>query len=479
MEDQTPLQASSSPSTNEAPQLFRPVSKVPTGLGAELLKIVVLGASYAGLAVAHRFLDDTINHLHISSESPNYRLVIVNPSTHFYWNIAAPRALVRPDLLEDDNLFTPIEDGLHKHRAHNLSLIQGEAIAIDPSARTVTVEVIGSTVQKRMSQISKRASGVCTAPQGIQTPRIQTIAYHALIIATGTSAQNDMFSLHGPHLSTLGALNAFHARLAIAKSIIMSGGGCSGVETAGQLATYLNHRSHCLFKKRTKNAKKIILITGNASCLPDLHPASGRDAEKILRKLGVKVRHNVRVVAAKQDFDLTGATKVELSDDTFLIGDVYISCTGLEPNTAFVPASMKDGKDYIIAHRSTLRCNEANAGPRVYTIGDCASNSRNCLQDVYAALPVLMQNLLNDLLAHECRIASPNGENRGKIDKLKDSHYRPAKLKTVLCPIDRHGGVGVWKGWAVSGLLVHALKGHDYRVKKSMTVVEYGQDPYH
>jgi hypothetical protein len=84
MEDQTPLQAWSSLSTNEAPQLFRPVSKVPTGLEAELLNIVVPHALYAGLVVAHCFPDDTFDHLHTSSESPNYRLVIVNPSMHLY-----------------------------------------------------------------------------------------------------------------------------------------------------------------------------------------------------------------------------------------------------------------------------------------------------------------------------------------------------------------------------------------------------------
>ena len=130
---------------NEAPQLFRPVEKVPTRLGAEPLNIVVLGASFAGLAVAHRFLDDTLNHLHTSSGSPSYRLVIVNPSKHFYWNTAAPRAVVQPELREADNLFISIEDGLHRRRAHNLSLIQGGAIAIDASARTVTFDLIGST----------------------------------------------------------------------------------------------------------------------------------------------------------------------------------------------------------------------------------------------------------------------------------------------------------------------------------------------
>ena len=457
---------------------LRRISKVPTGLGAEPLNIVILGASYAGLAIAHRFLDETINKLHIRHDSPNYRLVIVSPSTHLYWNIAAPRALSRPKLIDGDALFAPIETGFHRHRAHNLAIVQGEAVAIDASTRTVTVELIGSTAQKRASQLNKRSSRYSTASEGVQNPKVQTIVYHALVMATGTSAHSELLSLHGPHLNTLGALNALHARLVVAKSIIVCGGGCSGVETVGQLASYLNYRTHFPFRKHAKHPKKIILISGSFRCLPRLKAEIGAKAEKRLQKLGIEVRHNVRVVAAKQDFDLTGATKVELNDDTSLIADVYIPCTGLGPNTSYVPSSMKDAKGYILAKRSSLRCDEADAGPRVYAIGDCASYSQNRIQDVYAAVPVLVQNLLNDLLAYEYRLASPYGGYQDRIDALKDASYHQQDLTTILMPISRFGGVGMWKGRNVPGLLVHVLKGRDFRLKKSQQVVEYCGSPY-
>jgi NADH dehydrogenase FAD-containing subunit len=467
------LQQHTPPSSlcNDA-QTPRPVSKVPTGLGAEPLNVVILGASYAGLAVAHRFLDETVNQLRISKAAPNYRLIVINPSTHFYWNIGAPRALVRPGLIQHDDLFLSIEEGFHRHRAHNLSIVQGEAVAMDPSARTLTVELIGSTAQKRASQINKRESRLSGPPNS----KMQTIPYHALIMATGTSTHSDVLGLHGPHLNTIGTLNTLHARLVVAKSIIVCGGGCSGVETVGQLATYLNYRTHWPFRKRVKHPKKIILLSGSTGCLPCLKPNLG--AEKMLKSVGVEIRHNVRVIAAKQDFDLTGATKVELNDDTSLIADVYIPCTGVEPNTAYVPPSLKDAKGYILTNPSTLRCDEMDAGPRVYAIGDCAAYSHNCIQDVYAAVPTLMRNLLNDLLAHEYRLASPYGGNQDKIDELQDLRFQRKDSEMVLCPISRSGGVGTWKGRAVPKFLVHLLKGHDYRLGRSKRVVEYGSDPY-
>lgn len=68
------------------------ISKVPTGLGTEPLNVVVLGASYAGLAVAHHFLDHTINQLRITSSAPNYRLIVVSPSTPILERCRSTRA---------------------------------------------------------------------------------------------------------------------------------------------------------------------------------------------------------------------------------------------------------------------------------------------------------------------------------------------------------------------------------------------------
>jgi len=444
------------------------ISKVPTGLGAEPLNIVVLGASYAGLAVAHRFLDHTINQLRITSSAPNYRLIVVSPSTHLYWNVAAPRALVSPDLLNDDQLFIPIEQALHRHRAHNPSIVQGEAIALDTSARTVTVELIGSTAQKLASQINKRKS-VVGIPLDL---KVQTIAYHALIIATGSSAQSELLSLHGPHLHTLGALNAFHARLEAAECIVVSGGGCSGVEVAGQLAAHLK-------KRRTKPPTRVVLISGADSCLPTQPKANvSTKAQRQLEKLGVEVIHNVRVLAAKEDYSPTGQTRVGLSSGSSILADLYIPCSGTSPNTSFLPTTMKDKHGYIRTNASTLRVDEAVAGTNVYAIGDCASYSRNCLQDVYSAVPTLMQNLLNDLLAHEYRLASPHGGNQAEIDALVDDVYEQRPRDTMVVPIGRFGGVGYLRDMVVPSAVAHWLKGRDFLVKRTRRVAEEGRSPY-
>ncbi|KAK3625433.1 hypothetical protein LTR56_020436 [Elasticomyces elasticus] len=459
----------------------RQPSKTPTGLGAEPLNVVILGASFGGLSCAHHFLDYTINNLSKTSTAPNYRLVIVSPSTHIYWNIGAPRALVAPGLIKHDDAFIPIEPGFHRHRGHQFTIIQGLCTEMDPEKRTVTVELIGSQAQKRASQVVKRSSKFISMGLEIETiplpdAKVQTIPYHALIMATGSSAHSELLSLHGPHLNTIGALNAFHAKVAAAKSIVVCGGGCSGVETAGQLATFLNYRGRWPFRKRVKVPKQIILFTGSERCLPALVPKMGQQAEIQLKRLGVDVRHNIRVLDVKENFDLTGQTNVVLSDETSIIADLYLPCTGVGPNSSYVPATLRDDKGYISNNPDTMRVDAA--GQRVYAIGDVATYSQNYVLDVYAAVPVLMHNLSNDLVAHELRLASPYGGNQEEIDALVDDVYVQRHVDSQLCPITRFGGVGMLMDKVIPKPMVHLLKGHDYRVCKAKMVTVNGGNPY-
>jgi NADH dehydrogenase FAD-containing subunit len=445
------------------------------------LNIVVLGASFAGLSVAHAFLDTTLAQLRTTSAAPNYRLILISPSTHIYWNIGAPRALVALGLIKQDDLFIPIEPGFQRHKGRPYTIIQGRAISWDNNARTVEVELLSSAAEKRYSQLSttsgaqKRRSDNPLSPIS-DAPRTQTVPYHALIVATGSSAHSNLLSLHGPHTDTIAALTSIHAKLAAAKSIAVCGGGTSGIETAGQLATYLNYSRHWPVRRLVASPKEIILLTGSDRCLPSFPPRQSKKAECKLQSLGVDIRHNVRVSSAKEDFDLTGQVKVELDDETTLIVDAYIPRTGVSPNAAFAPPNLRDADGYITTNAATCRVDEA--GARVYALGDVASFSQNYTLDAYAAVPVVQANLLNDLIAHELRLASPYGGNQDAIDALTDELYVRREKDSQLCPVTRFGGVGVLTGLALPSFMVHKMKGSDYRVRKAARVVVDGGNPY-
>lgn len=308
----------------------------------EPLNVVVLGASFAGLSVAHHFLDPTLSRLRKTSNAPNYRLVIISPSTHIYWNIGAPRALVAPGLLKTPDIFVPIEPGYRRHKDANVVFIQGLAVGWDTDARTVKIAASDVEAQKRACRVAirrsaKRQSQILTTTSSLfmsdDEQELHEIRYHALIVATGTSAHPPLLSLHGHHEKTLAALKESHGRLHSATSIVVCGGGPSGVETAGQSAMYLNqhHAFSTLFSgRRQKNVngpshKQITLVMGTSRALPALPPKIGVKAEKQLRGLGVRLLKDVRVTKVLEDWGDQGKTNLTLSDNTTMLADVYFT----------------------------------------------------------------------------------------------------------------------------------------------------------
>ncbi|KXT15609.1 hypothetical protein AC579_5856 [Pseudocercospora musae] len=455
----------------------------PTGLAAEPLNIIILGASFGGLSCAHHFLDTTLEQLSkINDAGLTYRLILVGPSTHIYWNIGAPRAIVKSGLVKSEDQFLPIEPGFHKDRAKNFTIIQGQCVSMDATSRTVSIECTDYEAQRRLHLVAAKYSSY--KPLGgkmADLPKVQTLPYHALIMCTGTSARSELLSLHGQYLETEAALNKIHQQISHAKSIVVCGGGCSGVEVAGQLATHLNYKRHFPFRQKSSNPKQITLLSGGDTLLKEVSalgkPDVSAKAEKMLKKLGVVVRHGIRVASHESWFDQTGATRITFEDGTTHITDVYIDCTGVEPNSDFAPESIKSRDGYILTNNKTLRVDVA--GERVYALGDVASYSKNYVLDVYHGVPVVMQNLLNDLLLYTWSTANPYSDHSDKLAALEHEEFDPHTPKnSQICPITKFGGAGILGGFKLPSVAVWGLKGRHYVVQKARMVVDDGGNPY-
>ena len=521
---------------------------------------MILGTSFGGLGCAHHFLEHIADKLKLAAPNIRYRLLLIGPSTHFYWNVGAPRALAMRTKRQRERLFVPLEAGFRRWedeeaaaegdrdgRGRRFAIVQGRAVAWDVERRTVLIEM----------HREPPPSALIAMPASLYS-----LQYHALIICTGSSAHSDLLSLQhgGPHTQTAAALTAFQAHVGDAYTIVIAGGGPSGVEVAGQLATALNFRRHWPVRVRRKRRhgstaggsnsssddgkrrpdemhKRIVLLTGARQCLPQQRDARlGYDAERLLCGLGVKVVHNVRVERATQ-LDPTASptgraqTHIALSNGRSIRVDLYIPCTGVTPNSAFVPAELKDKYGYIRtadapdSHDAPMETTEAAAAPmgtiaraserppgggaaagaagaaaaaaaaattlrvegagaRVYALGDVAAYSQNRVRDASAAVPVLMVNLLNDLLRHalgEAADITCDSEEWEFLAGLRDDAYRVgdsrggnAAGENLLCPITRFGGVGVWQGHRLRGFAVHLLKGKNYGVGMAKRMVEFG-----
>lgn len=513
-------------------------------MSREPMNIVVLGGSFAGLSVAHNFLK-IIDQLGTTRTAPRYRLVLVSPSTHLYWNIGAPRALVSQSLIPHTQSFLPIVDSFRDYPVNRFSFVHGSAIGVDFSQRTVTVSVITEPTQP-IKNASTRDSYVSRVTSGSGSVRqsTQIIPFHALVIATGSKAASPLLSLHGPHDKTISALDTFHASLRDASSIIIVGGGPSGVECAGQLATYFNRgkpkrrddtptslptdepatsavksrfstysavhpkrrsTGFSIFSRRRFSAppgpasgdrttKHITLISGGECLLPRLPEAVGKQAEAKLRKMGVHIIHNVRLISASER--PSGKTVCVLNsplprspsdkfastagdeDNMTISCDAFIAATGVEPNTDFLPPELLDASNYVQCDPRYLRVERA--GERIYAVGDCAAYSKNTILDVYESIPPLLHNLRNDLWAYEIKRQNPYGGAQvlAQIEQLEDMEYVQEQRLTQMCPMTRWGGVGVLFGMKLPSWVVFVMKGRDYRVGKVRSVVERGLNPY-
>ena len=172
--------------------------------------MVVVGANFGGTGVAHYLLRHTIPALEAqNNQTTTYKVILISPSTHFFWKIGAPRVLSKPDQIPFSKAFLPLDDGFKQYSSEKFTLVLGSATALDEERRVVTVE--------------PRAPASTTS-----------VSYDSLVIATGTTSTSPLWTLHGSHEATVKAMEEVHQLLPKASTILIAGGGPAGVETAGE-----------------------------------------------------------------------------------------------------------------------------------------------------------------------------------------------------------------------------------------------------
>jgi len=382
-------------------------------MAASDYNITILGGNFAGLSIAHYILRHTIPALKASNQNRKYRVTLISPSTHFFFKVGAPR-LLSPELAPIDKAFVPIDDGFKNYPADRFHFVQGEATDLAQDKKTISVALTesGQTI---------------------------TVAYDTLVLATGTTSNSALWTLHGPHLKSRATFKDVLLRLPSAQSITIVGGGPAGVETAGEIAAQYGH------------SKTITLLSGNTRLLHRLRPAISRDAATYLAKLGVIVTHDLRLTAPAVLDEQTGQTQLSLSDGSTHTTDLFIDATGGKPNTSFLPASWLTPKGYVETDVKTLRATAAP--PHVYAVGDVASYSLGSIFDVNNAIAPLASSILVDLSAEPATATAT---------AAKQKIHNQSNTMTQLVPIGPSGGVGLLFGWRVPSWFVWLVKGRTY-----------------
>lgn len=389
--------------------------------------LVVLGGSYGGVSTAHYLLKHVVPRL---PNRASYQVILISTSSQAICRPACPRALISDDMFPQEKLFVRVPQQFAQYAKDSFRFIQGTAMKLDHDDRYVTASLKDGSTEK--------------------------IAYHALIIATGTSTASPLLGLNGDSESLRATWRTFREALPNAKHIVIAGGCPTGVETAGELGEYLNGRAGWFSSKLENPKVTITLVTAGSKILPDLRPAIAKNAENFLAQVGVTVLTGSHVAtvsptSAGTESALTTNATVTLEDGKTLEADLYIPATGAVANTGFIHETLLTASGSVETNVSTLRVD--NAGARVYAVGDVGSHARPAVHNILNTVPTLCANIKRDLLIAEGKEESAVGADRV---------FKEDTRETQLVPIGKSKGVGAAMGFQLPSLFVWLVKGRDY-----------------
>ncbi|MEO6836234.1 MAG: NAD(P)/FAD-dependent oxidoreductase [Candidatus Tumulicola sp.] len=303
--------------------------------------IVIVGGGFAGIAVARR--------LERSLRPGEAEIVLLSRENYTLFTPMLPE--VTSGELEVRHVVTPVRTQLRR-----TSFVLCEVGAVDVGRRTI-------------------------AYRHVLTGITVTIAYDHLVLALGSSSST--FGLPGVAenvwaLKTLDDADALRNHLVwlleLADTIadaqrrrqlltlVVVGGGFTGVETAGEIFELF--RSVLRFYRRLRVADvKMILVEGGSVLLPGLPPKMGEYSRRILERRGIEVLTG-GVVTSADEHGLNLASGRRIDSPT------VIWSAGVAPSPAIAKTALPQTKRGAVETGRDMRVAEF---PSVWALGDCAS----------------------------------------------------------------------------------------------------------
>lgn len=383
------------------------------------INIVVIGGSFAGLHIAHSVLRDV----------PDAKVTLVNPSTSFFWNIAAPRIVAKPTAFRPDQYLLSIKDAFASYRPDAFEFIPGAATAIETTAKTVTVRP--------------------------NEGEAKTLSYDYLVIASGSTTSATTGSLTGTsipfkqsnHDDMAQLIEAAQGHIAEAKEIVIGGAGPIGVELAGELAEAVEQSGNA-------GNVSITIVSATERVLPMLKTSASSAARKLLEHKKVKVLTSKRVAGVETPAEEGSKWVVNLEGGEKLSADLYIPTTGVTPNNNFIPAQLLDQDGWVtVSKEMRVQSTDGSKLP-IFAAGDITNNSMRLSFKAMEQAQVAAANLKADIV----------GGTPVKTYEQGDSIM-------MVVPVGEASGTGQVFGFVPFGFMVKMIKGKHYFIDKAAGAV--------
>jgi len=387
-------------------------------------KLVIIGGGFGGVNLALQLKN--ISGFHITLIDKNN------------YNFFPPLIYqVATGFLENSNISYPFRKLFHKYP--NIHFRLSELISVDPVAHTIQLN-----------------NGVCS--------------YDILVFATG--AVSNYFGLENiqrhaiPMKNVNDALNMRNTllqRLELATitndpaerkkltTVVVAGGGPTGVEVSGMLADLRVHSLPKDYPELKGTNADIYLVDGGDHLLAPMSPASQKDTYDALQKMGVKIKLGTQVKDFADD-------KVVLSNGEIIEARNLIWTAGV---TAMTFPGIPDS---CYGKGKRLICdpyNKVNGLEDVYAIGD------TCLQTHEPAYPNGHPQLAQVSIQQGKSLAA-NLKSIAAGKTLKPFHYRDLGTMAIIgrnkavCDLPNHvhfKGFIAWCMW----LFIHLVSLINYR----------------
>jgi NADH:ubiquinone reductase (H+-translocating) len=387
----------------------------------QLTRILILGGGFAGIEVLRQLQKVFQNDIGID-------ITLVSRDNFFLFTPMLPE--ISSGMIETRHIVTPLRVFCNRAKFY-----EADVESIDMDNKQV---VISHRIGKQTNPIEWRS---------------HLLKYDYLVIALGSETNffgmneaakqaftlkslGDAIVIRNHVINMLEQADIEHEDLDLRKillTFVVVGGGFSGVEIVGELNDFvldsIKHFYHNIQKANTR----MVLVNSGGRILPEVTEKLSEFALQKLRKNGVEVILNTRVI------DIT-ARGVKLNDGTNISTQTIIWAGGGKPSPLLSGLSCEHDKSGRIVTNNFLEV--VGHTETIMALGDCA-----CITDPHTGEPyppTAQHALRQGKIAAINLISTIKDQGNGK----KTFDY---KTKGVMTLIGRRNGVGILLGYKVHG----------------------------
>ncbi|XP_051506639.1 ferroptosis suppressor protein 1-like [Myxocyprinus asiaticus] len=356
--------------------------------------VVIVGGGFGGIAAAQ----------HLKHHGVPFMLIDVLDA--FHHNVAALRASVQNGFAKQT--FIPYKE------TFGLNFLQGRVIRIDTETKTVVLD-----------------NG-------------KEVRYSHLILCTGTNGPfPGKHNSVDTYQSAIQKYEDFVKEVQAANTVLVVGGGSTGVEMAAELRTEFTN-------------KKVILIHSREDLAdPELLPSVKKQAKQVLLEKGVELLLGQKV-SNLDELELNvcqSGMVIKTSKNEQITADLVICCTGNKINSEAYSSSLSA----CLAANGALKVNkhlQVEGFDNVYAVGDCANvNEPKMAYHAGLHAGVAASNIINSLSGKALTSYHPGNVTMllamGRDDGV--GQFNGYKLPRFLVTKGKSQGLLLWKSWKEMG----------------------------